>query len=69
VSAAELCRIALPASNVTDCAFGGADMQTLYITTARNSRTEAQLQEEPLAGGLFSVRIDSPGVPAALFAG
>ncbi len=69
VSAAELCRIALPASNVTDCAFGGADLQTLYITTARNSRTEAQLKSEPLAGGLFAVRIDSPGVPAALFAG
>lgn len=69
VSATELCRIALPASNVTDCAFGGADLQTLYITTARNGRTEDQLKSEPLAGGLFSVRIDSPGVPAALFAG
>jgi sugar lactone lactonase YvrE len=69
VSAAELCRIVLPASNVTDCAFGGADMQTLYITTARNGRTDEQLKAEPLAGGLFAVRIDSPGVPAALFAG
>lgn len=68
-TAAELGRITLPASNVTDCAFGGADMQTLYITTARNGRTEAQLKDEPLAGGLFAVRIDSPGVPAALFAG
>jgi sugar lactone lactonase YvrE len=69
VSAQELCRIDLPASNVTDCAFGDADLRTLYITTARNGRTDAQLQEEPLAGGLFKVRIDSPGVPAPLFAG
>lgn len=69
VSAAELCRIALPASNVTDCAFGGADLRTLYITTARNSLTAEQQEAQPLAGGLFSVRIGSPGVPAALFAG
>jgi sugar lactone lactonase YvrE len=69
VSAAELCRIAIPASHVTDCAFGDADMRTLYITTARNSLTPEQEAAEPLAGGLFRVRIDSPGVPAALFAG
>jgi sugar lactone lactonase YvrE len=69
VSAAELCRIPLPASLVTDCAFGDADLRTLYITTARNGLTAEQQAAEPLAGGLFKVRIDSPGVPAALFAG
>jgi sugar lactone lactonase YvrE len=69
VSAAELCRIALPASHVTDCAFGDADLRTLYITTARNGLTAEQQAAEPLAGGLFKVRVDSPGVPAALFAG
>ncbi|NVM92710.1 sugar lactone lactonase YvrE [Variovorax sp. SG517] len=69
VSAAELCRIAIPASHVTDCAFGDADLRTLYITTARNGLTPEQEAAEPLAGGLFRVRIDSPGVPAALFAG
>jgi len=69
VSAAELCRIPLPASHVTDCAFGDADLCTLYITTARNGLTAEQQAAEPLAGGLFRVRIGSPGVPAALFAG
>jgi sugar lactone lactonase YvrE len=69
VSAQELCRIALPASHVTDCAFGDADLRTLYISTARNSLDAQQQAAEPLAGGLFRVRIDSPGLPAALFAG
>ena len=69
VSARELARIALPAGNVTDCAFGGPDLRTLYISTARNGRTEAQLAAEPLAGGLFAVRIDGPGAPAGLYAG
>jgi sugar lactone lactonase YvrE len=69
VSAAQLCRIELPASHVTNCAFGGADLHTLYITTARNGLTAEQQKAEPLAGGLFAVRVDSPGVPAALFAG
>ena len=43
MSARELARIALPAGNVTDCDFGGPDLRTLYISTARNGRSEAQL--------------------------
>ena len=69
VSGAELCRIELPASNVTDCAFGGEDLCTLYISTARSGLTAAQLEAEPLAGGLFAVRIGSPGLLAAEFGG
>lgn len=69
VSTAELARIELPAANVTDCAFGDADLRTLYITTARDGLTPQQLEAEPLTGGLFRVRVDGPGVPAALFAG
>ncbi|KAF1022304.1 MAG: 6-deoxy-6-sulfogluconolactonase [Paracidovorax wautersii] len=68
-SAAELCRITLPASHVTNCAFGDADLRTLYITTARSGLTAEQQAAEPLAGGLFRGRLDSPGVPAGLFAG
>jgi len=68
-SGAELARITLPASQVTDCAFGGEDLCTLYISTARTGLSDPALAAEPLAGGLFSVRIGSPGLPAALFAG
>jgi sugar lactone lactonase YvrE len=54
---------------VTNCAFGGPDLRTLFITTARSGLTSEQLAAEPLAGGLFAVSVDSPGLPAGLFGG
>jgi len=69
VSAAELCRVKLPTSHITNCAFGGADLCTLYITSATSGLTPAQREAEPLAGGLFAVRVDSPGRAAPLFGG
>jgi len=68
-TAEELGRVVLPASQVTTCAFGGADLRTLFITTARVGLTPAQLAVEPLAGSVFAVEIDSPGVPAHRFGG
>ncbi|CAN5918192.1 N/A [soil metagenome] len=67
VSSAELCRVALPTRHITDCAFGGADMRTLFITSAATGLTAAQQEAEPLAGGLFAVEIDAEGRPANLF--
>lgn len=61
--------IRLPCSQVTSCAFGGPDLKTLYITTAATGLPEAQLESEPLAGGLFALEMDIPGVPANLFRG
>jgi sugar lactone lactonase YvrE len=52
-------QIDLPASCITKCAFGGADLRTLYITSARAALSEADLAREPLAGALFAV---NPGV-------
>lgn len=69
LTARELARVALPASQVTNCAFGGPDLRTLFITTARTGLTPQQLAAEPLAGSLFAVSVDSPGLPAALFGG
>ena len=69
VSAVELCRVPLPTSHITNCAFGGADLQTLFITSACSGMSPEQRAAEPLAGGLFAVRIDSPGREAPLFAG
>lgn len=69
VTAAELGRVTLPVSQVTTCAFGGPDLRTLFITSARVGLTPAQLEAEPLAGALFAVSVDSPGVPAHLFGG
>ena len=68
-SARELCRIELPVANVTDCAFGGPDLSTLYISTAWSGLSDAQRAAQPLAGALFAVPLDVAGLPAPLFGG
>jgi sugar lactone lactonase YvrE len=67
--ARELLRVALPTSHITNVAFGGPRMSTLYITSARTQLSETQLAAEPLAGGLFEVETDAIGQPANCFAG
>ncbi len=47
--------ISLPVSQVSSLCFGGAELTTLYITSARTGLSESQLAREPLAGGLFSI--------------
>ncbi|MDB5885994.1 MAG: gluconolactonase [Polaromonas sp.] len=69
VSAAELLRIHLPTSHITNCAFGGADLRTLFITSARSGLSTQQLLDQPLAGALFCVDLEVPGLPAHYFAG
>ncbi|MCU7825792.1 SMP-30/gluconolactonase/LRE family protein [Kitasatospora sp. DSM 101779] len=51
--------VRVPATVTTSCAFGGPGLDTLYITTATENLTPAQLAEQPLAGGVFAC---SPGV-------
>ena len=65
----ELLRVPLPAAQITNVAFGGPDLDTLYITSARSGLDSARLAAEPLAGGLFAVRTTARGVPAHRFAG
>ena len=69
LSGVELGRLKLPASQVTNCCFGGPELRTLYITSARVDLSPAQLEHEPLAGGLFAIELDQPGVPPSLFRG
>ena len=69
VSAVELGRISLPVSQVTSCAFGGPDLHTLFITSARTGLSTEALVREPLAGALFTVTVSEPGCLAHGFAG
>jgi sugar lactone lactonase YvrE len=63
-------QIKLPVSNVTSCTFGGPDFRDLYITSAREGLTAAQLEQQPLAGSLFVVKnSDWKGVAASRYAG
>jgi D-xylonolactonase len=57
----------LPVSQPSSCVFGGPDLRTLYITSARESLGASRLAREPLAGGLFAVDVPVQGVPAARF--
>lgn len=55
--------IVLPVPNVTSCAFGGADLRTLYITTARENMDDALLRRYPQSGCLFAAVLDVQGQP------
>jgi sugar lactone lactonase YvrE len=57
------------ANQVTSCAFGGDQLDELFITTARVGLSEARLGEQPNAGSLFSVRLPFRGVRAARYGG
>jgi sugar lactone lactonase YvrE len=59
--------IAMPCSNITKIAFGGDDLRTVFVTTARKGLTVDQLAQQPLAGGLFSFRAGSAGQAPAQF--
>lgn len=48
--------------------FGGDDLQTLYLTTARHGRPAAELAALPQSGCVFSMRVDVPGLPVNFFA-
>ena len=58
--------VELPVSRVTCPAFGGDDLKTLYITSAREHMTPEELEREPLAGSVFSIGVDVPGQPETL---
>jgi len=61
--------IKVPASQSSACAFGGPNLDMLYITSARTGLDAATLAREPLAGGLFVARPGVKGVEAFEFAG
>jgi sugar lactone lactonase YvrE len=61
--------VELPVSNPTCPAFGGPELDTLYITTAQHRLSKEQVRREPLAGALFALRPGVRGLRASSFAG
>jgi sugar lactone lactonase YvrE len=53
----------------TSCAFGGPDLDQLYITTLRRWQDAETLERYPLTGGLFRADVGVTGIPAFEFAG
>jgi len=55
--------VPVPASQPTMCCFAGPGLHDLYVTTAREKLSLAQLEQEPHAGGLFRFRPGIAGQP------
>jgi L-arabinonolactonase len=61
--------ILLPVDQPTCPMFGGAELDTLYVTTARFNRPSEVLTTQPQAGGLFALDVGVKGLPEARFRG
>jgi sugar lactone lactonase YvrE len=55
----------MPVQNITTCAFGGADLKTLFITTA----SIVSPPGNRLAGSLFALQVEVPGLAENKFRG
>jgi len=59
--------IEVPASQVSCVAFGGRELDQLFVTSARVDLKPAQLASEPHAGDLFIYQLDVKGLADARF--
>lgn len=59
--------IEVPAHNVTSCAFGGENLDLLYITTARKDMSPEEMEQFPLAGSIFIAKPGVRGVKSPFF--
>jgi D-xylonolactonase len=61
--------IKVPVQRPTSCAFGGAELDRLFVTSASRGLTPGELAMQPNAGGLFITVPGAKGVAETLFAG
>lgn len=59
----KLATVEVPVKCVTSCAFGGEHLDELYITTAIAGNEGNDMNGQPLAGGLFRIKLDVKGLP------
>ena len=60
--------VEIPTTQVTCVAFGGADLDLLFVTSARERMSEATLQAQPNAGDVFIYKVNVKGLPEPRFA-
>ena len=61
--------VEVPVAKPTCVAFGGPDLDILFITTSRLGSNAELLEREPHSGSLYAVRPGARGLVDALFAG
>ncbi len=59
-----LAELMLPVRCPTMPCFGGPDLKTLFITTAREGRPDDELAQQPLAGCVLQLQVEVAGLPA-----
>lgn len=62
-------RVDLPVINPTSCCFGGEDLRTLYVTSARFELTDSELAANPHEGALLALDVGVAGRPTNRFTG
>ena len=61
--------IDLPVPKPTSCAFGGEDMRTLFVTSARTGLSNSILEQAPLSGSAFSIATSTRGLNVGSYGG
>ncbi|MBJ3778103.1 SMP-30/gluconolactonase/LRE family protein [Acuticoccus mangrovi] len=59
--------VSVPVDKPTHVTFGGPDLTTLYVTTARFRTDPADLARQPMAGGVIAIDGDVPGLAEPLY--
>jgi L-arabinonolactonase len=59
----------VPVGQPSSCAFGGDDLRTLFVTSAREGLAPEDLAEQPLAGSLFAFEPGVRGASPTVFGG
>ena len=67
ISGTLISKVNVPAHNVTSCAFGGENLDVLYITTSSLDMTPEEQKKYPLAGSIFKVKTNTKGVKSSFF--
>ena len=60
--------IAMPVARPTCCAFGGPELDLLYVTTASQNMSPEELEAQPLAGALLALDVGVRGLAEPRFA-
>ncbi len=69
ITGEKLHEIKVPTQYVTSCAFGGTNMDELFITTAKGNLSLEEQEQQPFAGGLFHVKVNVKGRKSYRFKG
>lgn len=59
--------IEMPVQRPTSCCFGGENLTTLFVTSARRDLDEIALAKGPNAGSVFAIETDVTGIPEPLY--